>query len=122
MLLAELPLLPRCSIARATICGVRERPPTTLLVYLALWATILVPALVVASENGVVVATVAIASLLLVALLWRGSRVAWVLLLVLELSVLLSIPFDPTPWWVVLRNVVALALLVARPTRRYVAQ
>ncbi len=100
----------------------RERPPTTLLVYLALSATALVPALVVASENGVVVATVAIASLLLVALLWRRSRVAWVLLLLLELSVLLSIPFDPTPWWVVLRNVVALALLVARPTRRYVAQ
>ncbi len=99
----------------------RERPPTTLLVYLAIWATILVPALVVASENGVVVATVAIASLLLLAL-WRGSRVAWILLLLLELSVVLSIPFDPRPWWIVLLNVVALALLLARRTRRYVAQ
>lgn len=52
----------------------------------------------------------------------HASRIAWVLLLLLELSVLLTIPFDPPPSWIVLVNVVALALLLAAPTRRYVTR
>ena len=94
-------------------------PPPTVLLYLAQWAVTLVLALVVAADNATVVVTVIVLAIPLL-WLWRGSRVAWMVLVALQVAVLIGAPFDPPPWWALLLNILALGLLLAAPTRRHV--
>jgi hypothetical protein len=57
---------------------------------------------------------------ILMGFLWRGSRVAWTILFVLEAFAVLVQPFDPAPWWAWALNLIGLALLIAPPTRGHV--
>ena len=97
-----------------------QAPPWTIIVYVAKWVTIVVAGLIMASDNLVLVSVAVILAVALVGLL-RGNRVAWVLLIVLEVGAVGSTPFDDSPWWVLPLSVVALALLIARPTRAHLA-
>lgn len=99
--------------------GARPRPPVTLLAYALKWTVILAATLVVAVENPVLVIAVVVMALLLAAL-WRGSRAAWVLMLVVESVALVSAPIGLSPWWVLPLSLLALGLLLAPPTRRHV--
>ncbi len=92
-----------------------------MLVYVLGWVALLLVALVVAFDSPTVVVTVVLMGLALGAL-WRGSRTAWVLLLLLEVSLLVSAPFTATPWWAIPVSILALGLLVASPTRHHIAR
>lgn len=83
----------------------------------------MVVSLSVGLATAEVSALLAISVLLLAALLaglWRGNRFAWCTLLALEVSIVVSHPFDPPAWWAVLANLAGLALLLVPQTRRYV--
>lgn len=95
--------------------------PAPVLVYVVKWAVIAVVAIATAADNALVLAAVVLLAGTLIALL-RGSRVAWVLLVGVEAVALASVPFDASPWWVFPLSILALALLVAKPTRAHVRQ
>lgn len=56
----------------------------------------------------------------LVLLLALGSRAAWVVAVVVQAGLVLSLPFDPPPWWACASNTVALLLLLWPRTLRFV--
>jgi hypothetical protein len=93
-------------------------PPGTVLLYVAKWAVIAVATLVAAADNPTVVAAMLVLAVALAGL-WRGSRLAWSLLVVLEVVALASVPFAGSPLWVFPLSVLALILLVVAPTRAH---
>ena len=86
---------------------------------MAKWAAIAV-AVVLASNDLMLVAAMAVLAVALIGL-YRGSRVAWAALLVVEVVALAAGLVDTSRWWVFPLSVVALALLVLKPTRAHVS-
>lgn len=95
-----------------------SRPPTVGL-YTALLVVPLAVGIADVGLNAVVVVTALLVLALLVAF-WRGSRVAWCLLLALEIAALISAPFPSPNLWALLANVAGLAILLMPQTREYV--
>lgn len=75
--------------------------------------------LIVADDKPKVAAGALILPVALIGLL-GGSRIAWISLVALEAVALASALFAGTPGWAFPPSGVALALLVARPTREHV--
>ncbi len=98
---------------------VMRRPPLPLLAYVAKWAVILVAALATSPSEPIVFAGAPVMVLLLAGL-WRGSRAAWALLLVVETAITLGGPLEAAPWWASALGLVALVLLLTPASRRHV--
>jgi hypothetical protein len=100
---------------------VRTSPPFTVISYVALTTALALPALVYRGidANSAVGAVVLAAALLA---LLTGAFVAWVLLVIVELSFYVLVVTN-TPawwWWVVPIKLLLFALLVSPPTWRHV--
>ena len=95
------------------------RRPLTLVAYVAVVSVVLVASLARQGAEPLLLAGCAIIVAGVVGL-YRGSRLAWILLTVVHAgNVLLSIA-TTAAWWIVVLAVVQLALLLAPPTRRHV--
>ncbi|MBD0348563.1 MAG: hypothetical protein ICV59_05370 [Thermoleophilia bacterium] len=99
----------------------RRRPPLTVIAYVALTASIAVATLVywgrdTRSSIGAVLLAVVLLGLL------RGLLFAWVFLIVVEASFFLGVLTNRPAWWwwVVPVKLALVALLLSRPTWRYV--
>jgi hypothetical protein len=96
----------------------RQRPPFTVVAYVALFVAILLVAVANdASEVSVVAAGVLWGAGLVG--LYFGVRIAWIVLTVLQVGNLGAALLDGAPWWAVAILVAQLALLLSPPTRRY---
>jgi hypothetical protein len=107
--------------AGLTTLAPRRWPPSTVIAYVALNAAVAVAVLVSgAPDRRALIGAVLLAVALLG--LFRGLWSAWVFLIVLEASFYVAVLVN-TPvwwWWVVPGKLALLALLLSRPTRRYV--
>ena len=94
-------------------------PPPAVIAYVAKWSAILAVAAITAFDDATVIVAAALIALLLVGL-WTGRRVAWALLLVVELAILVGFAVDPSEWWVLPLSLAGLALILWPSTRRWV--
>ena len=98
--------------------GLKTRPPHTVLAYVAVVATVLVALLVRdASDRGLLIGgpVLVLASFGLV----RGIWFAWLFLTAVAAGDLVYAALTWPAWWTAAISGIMLALLLARPTRRY---
>jgi hypothetical protein len=107
--------------ASLTTLLLRRWPPFTVVAYVAVNAAVAVALLVDAAPD---LRTLIAAGLLAITLigLFRGVWSAWVFLIVVEASFYVAVLVNKPVWWwwVVPGKLALLALLLSRPTRRYV--
>ena len=100
---------------------VELRAPTSVLAYAGLNFVYFGMAAIQTPKDGYVYFTIAALALLIVGL-WRRSRAAWIVLLILEALAIVSTPFFALPWWDVVVAAVGLVLLLSAPTRRHLSR
>ncbi len=103
---------------RVRLPALRNRPPVTIVAYLAIVAVALVAALLDAGTDPRVLFGIAFFAATAYGLL-GGVWWVWLVLTVLQVLTLLGVVIDWPAWWLVAFNAVLLALLLSRPTRSY---